>query len=60
MNMMGMVCPRTGQFFAIEVSHSGADTFRAFPDESEKYVHFERTRTVLILGGGFCLTEFDL
>ncbi|MFC1877234.1 transposase [Thermodesulfobacteriota bacterium] len=32
MNVMGMVCPRTGQFFAIETSHSDAETFQAILD----------------------------
>jgi len=29
MNVIGMVCPRTGQFFAIEASHSDSATFQA-------------------------------
>jgi hypothetical protein len=46
MNVAGMVCPRTGQFFAIEASHSDAVTFHAFSDEAAKSV---RTRPVKIL-----------
>jgi len=34
MNVIGMVCPRTGQFFAIEASHSDWATYQAFLDES--------------------------
>ncbi len=30
MNVMGMICPRTGKFFAIETSHSDTETFQAF------------------------------
>ncbi len=33
MNVIGMVCPRTGQFFAIEASHSDSVTYQAFLDE---------------------------
>ena len=29
MNVIGMVCPRTGQFFAIEASHCDSATFQA-------------------------------
>ena len=33
MNVVGMVCPRSGQFFAIEASHSDSVTFKAFNKE---------------------------
>ena len=33
MNLIGMVCPRSGQFFAIEASHSDSATFQAFNEE---------------------------
>ncbi|MCK7469775.1 MAG: transposase [Desulfomicrobium escambiense] len=36
MNAIGMVCPRTGQFFAIDASHSDAVMFQAFLDEAAK------------------------
>lgn len=49
MNVMGMVCPRTGQFFAIEASHSDADTFQAFLDEAIKFVAFERPKNIIIV-----------
>ena len=49
MNTIGMVCPRTGQFFAIEASHSDSVTFQAFLDEAEKTVSFQRTTNILIL-----------
>ena len=49
MNIIGMVCPRTGQFFAIEASHSDSDTFKAFLDEASKTVTFQRTKNILIL-----------
>jgi len=36
MNVIGMVCPSTGQFFAIEASYSELATFQAFLEEAEK------------------------
>ena len=49
MNVMGMVCPRTGEFFAIEVSHSDSDTFQAFLDEASRFIHFQRAKNILIV-----------
>ena len=49
MNAMGMVCPRTGEFFAIEASHSDSETFQAFLDEAPKMIHFQRKQNILIL-----------
>jgi len=49
MNVLGMVCPRTGEFFAIEASHSDSDTFQAFLDEADRSVEFKRRRNVLIM-----------
>jgi len=49
MNVIGMVCPRTGQFFAIEASHSDSPTYQAFLDEANKTVFFQRTTNVLIM-----------
>ena len=49
MNVMGMVCPRTGEFFAIETSHSDSETFQAFLDEADKSIVFQRQRNILIL-----------
>jgi len=49
MNVMGMVCPRTGEFFAIETSHSDSETFQAFLDEASKYVDLKKRQNILIL-----------
>lgn len=49
MNVIGTVCPRTGQFFAIEASHSDSATYQAFLDEADKTVSFQRTNNVLIM-----------
>lgn len=49
MNVMGMVCPRTGEFLAIETSHSDTETFQAFLDEAGNTIKFERPQNILIL-----------
>lgn len=49
MNVIGMVCPRTGEFFAIEASHSDSETFQAFLNEADKYIQFQRTKNILVL-----------
>lgn len=49
MNVIGMVCPRTGQFFAIEASHSDSVTYQAFLDQADKTAFFQRTKNVLIM-----------
>jgi transposase len=49
MNVLGVVCPRTGEFFAIEATHVFTDMFQAFLDETGKHTHQERTRNVLIM-----------
>ena len=47
MNVMGMVCPRSREFFAIEASHSGSETFQAFLDEAAKFINFQRSCNIL-------------
>lgn len=49
MNVIAMVCPRTGQFFAIEASHSDSETFQAFLDEAAKTIQLQRTRNIIVL-----------
>jgi len=49
MNVMGMICPRTGEFFAIETSHSDTETFQAFLKEAGNTIKFTRSKNVLIL-----------
>ena len=49
MNVLGMVCPRTGQFFAIEATHVDSDVFQAFLDEANKYIQREKQRNIVIL-----------
>jgi len=49
MNVAGMVCPRTGEAFFLEFTHSDTDVFQAFLDEAIKTVDLERPRQVLIV-----------
>jgi transposase len=49
MNVIGMVCPRSGEFFAIEASHSDSATYQAFLDEANKSISFQRTTNILIM-----------
>lgn len=49
MNVMGMVCPRTGEFFALEVSHVDSVVFQSFLDEATCFISPKRKRNILIL-----------
>jgi len=49
MNVLGMVAPRTGEFFAIEASHVDTEMFQAFLDEAARTIQPQRKRNVLIL-----------
>jgi hypothetical protein len=49
MNVIGMVCPRSGEFFAIEASHLDSATYQAFLDEADRQVAFQRTFNILVM-----------
>ena len=49
LNILGTVCPRTGEFFAIEASHCDSDVFQVFLDEAAESITPTRKRNVLIL-----------
>jgi transposase len=49
LNILGSVCPRTGEFFAIEASHCDTDVFQAFLDEAARSIIPTRKRNILIL-----------
>jgi transposase len=49
LNIVGCVCPRTGEFFAIEASHCDTDVFQAFLDEAAASIMPARKRNILIL-----------
>jgi transposase len=48
-NVVGMVCPRSGEFFALEVSHSDRECFQAFLDEANRCLKPSRQRNILIM-----------
>lgn len=48
MNVSGMICPRTGEAFMLEFSHSDRVIFQAFLDEAGTHAATERRRNVLI------------
>ena len=49
LNILGTVCPRTGEFFAIEASHCDTDVFQVFLDEAAKSIAPTLKRNILIL-----------
>jgi hypothetical protein len=49
LNILGTVCPRTGEFFATEASHCDTDVFQAFLDEAAKSITPTRKRNILII-----------
>jgi len=48
MNVSGMICPRTGQAFMLEFSHSDQVTFQAFLDEANASVATARARNLIV------------
>jgi transposase len=49
LNIVGTVCPRTGEFFGFEASHCDTDVFQAFLDEAAECIVPTRKRNILIL-----------
>ena len=49
MNVCGAVCPRTGQFYALEFTHSNRAAFQAFLDHASMDISFQRKRNILIV-----------
>lgn len=48
MNVSGMICPRTGEAFLLEFTHSDRELFQVFLDEANGAVRRERKRNILI------------
>lgn len=48
MNVTGMVCPRTGQFYALEFSHTDSEAFQIFLRHANSDVQRQRPRNLLI------------
>jgi len=49
MNVTGMVCPRTGEAFLCEFSHSDTDVFQAFLREANHSICSDRPRQILVV-----------
>jgi transposase len=49
MNITGIICPRTGEAYALEFTHSDTEVFQCFLDEANQDLRFERKRQILIL-----------
>ena len=49
MNVTGMICPRTGECYALEFSHSDGVIFQCFLDEANADVKPKRKRNLLIM-----------
>lgn len=49
MSATGIVCPRTGQFYALLIPHSNTTVFQIFLDNANADIDFQRPRNILIL-----------
>jgi transposase len=49
MNVIGAVCPRTGECFAVEVSHCDTDCFQAFLTEAQAHLDWQRPTNLLVM-----------
>jgi transposase len=49
MNVTGMVCPRTGDFYALEFSHTDTEVFACFLEHANRDVKRQRRRNLLIM-----------
>lgn len=49
MSIIGAVCPRSGEFFGIEVPYSDSETFQIFLNEAAKCIKPIRDKNVLVL-----------
>ncbi len=55
LNASGMICPRTGEAFALSFTHSDRDCFQRFIDIANQTVKTGRRRNLLIMD--FCCTN---
>ncbi len=49
MNVTGVLLPRTGEFYALEFSHTDTEIFQIFLDHANRDISFKRPRNLLIL-----------
>lgn len=48
MSATGMVCPRTGEFYALIFNHTDTQIFQIFLDHANQEIRFQRKRNILI------------
>jgi len=48
MNVTGMICPRLGEFYALEFTHTDSEVFQVFLNHANKDIKLERRRNLLI------------
>jgi len=48
MNVTGMVCPRTGMFYALEFTHVDREVFQVFLDNANDDLQLERAKNIII------------
>jgi len=48
MNVVGMVCPRAGDFYSLEFTHVDSDVFQVYLDHANADIQLERTRNIII------------
>lgn len=48
MNVTGMVCPRTGIFYALEFTHVDKDVLQVFLDNANEDLQLERPKNIII------------
>jgi transposase len=49
MSITGIVCPRTGEFFGIEVPYSDTEIFQIFLNDAAKRIQPKRPKNILII-----------
>jgi transposase len=48
MNVTGMICPRQGEFYALESTHTDSEVFQVFLNYVNKDIKLEHRRNLLI------------
>ncbi len=49
MNITGIICPRTGEAYALEFTHSDTEVFQCFLDQANQDLALKRKRQILIV-----------
>ena len=48
MSVTGMVCPRTGEFYALMFSHTDTQVYQIFLDHANQDIQLQRKRNILV------------